>query len=139
MTSTLNPYLNFRGQAREAMDFYQRVFGGEVQRSTFAEFGMSHDPAEGEQIMHSQLRSPSGFVLMAADVPADMPLTPGGTYSISLSGDDEAELRGYWDGLADGATVTVPLERAPWGDVFGMLVDRFGVSWLVDVAGPAPA
>jgi len=139
MTSTLNPYLNFRGQAREAMDFYQHVFGGDVARSTFGEFGMSHDPAESEQVMHSQLRSPAGFVLMAADVPADMPFNPGGTYSVSLSGDDEAELRGYWDGLADGATITVPMERAPWGDVFGMLVDRFGVSWLVNAAAPAPS
>lgn len=131
----LNPYLNFRGTARAAMDFYQSVFGGQLTRSTFAEGGVPHDPAESEQIMHSQLETDGGLTLMAADVPSSMDLTPGSNYSVSLSGDDEAELRGYWDKLSDGATMTLPLNRAPWGDSFGMLVDRFGVSWMVNIAG----
>jgi PhnB protein len=136
MASTrLNPYLNFRGTARQAMDFYQSVFGGELTRSTFAEGGMPHDPSEADQIMHSQLETDGGLTLMVADVPSSMELTVGNNFSVSLSGDDEAELRGYWDKLADGATVTMPLERAPWGDTFGMLVDRFGVNWLVNIAG----
>lgn len=131
----LNPYLNFRGTARAAMDFYQSVFGGQLTRSTFAEGGVPHDPAESEQIMHSQLETDGGLTLMAADVPSSMDLTPGSNYSVSLSGDDEAELRGYWDKLSDGATMTLPLNRAPWGDSFGMLVDRYGVSWMVNIAG----
>ena len=135
MPSTLNPYLNFRSSAREAMDFYQSVFGGEVQRSTFAEFQMAQDPADNDLIMHSQLTTPGGFTLMAADVPAHMDFTEGSAISISLSGDDEAELTGYWEKLIEGGTVLEPLNKAPWGDSFGMAIDRFGVQWLINIAG----
>ncbi len=134
MTTRLNPYLGFRDSARPAMDFYQSVFGGELTRSTFAEMHASDDPAEQDKIMHSMLTTDSGFVLMAADTPNSMDWTPGNAYSLSLSGDDEAELRGYWDKLSAGGTVTVPLERAPWGDTFGMCVDQFGVNWMVNIA-----
>jgi PhnB protein len=135
MPTRLNPYLGFRDNAREAMDFYHSVFGGELTRSTFAEFQASEDPAEQDKIMHSMLETGGGLVLMAADTPNAMPYTPGDNYSISLSGEDETELRGYWDRLVDGGTVVMPLEKAPWGDLFGMCTDRFGVSWLVNVAG----
>jgi PhnB protein len=131
----LNPYLNFRGTAREAMDFYRSVFGGELTRTTFAEGGVPHDPAERDQIMHSQLETDGGLTLMASDVPSSMNLNAGNNFSVSLSGDDEAELRGFWDKLSEGASVTTPLDRAPWGDSFGMLVDRYGVNWLVNIAG----
>jgi PhnB protein len=139
MPSILNPYLNFRTQAREAMDFYQSVFGGEVQRSTFADYQMAQDPADADLIMHSQLTSPSGFTLMAADVPEHMELKQGSAISISLSGSDEAELSGWWDRLMDGGTVIEPLSKAPWGDSFGMGIDRFGVQWLVNIAGSPSA
>lgn len=138
MPSILNPYLNFRTQAREAMEFYQSVFGGSLQQSTFAEYGMNQDPADADLIMHSQLTSDAGFTLMAADVPSHMELKEGSQISISLSGDDEAQLSGYYDKLVDGGTVLEPLAKAPWGDSFGMLVDRFGVQWLVNIAGAAP-
>lgn len=138
MVTRLNPYLSFRDNAREAMDFYQAVFGGEVTRSTFGEFQVSEDPAEVDKIMHSQLESPSGLVLMASDTPNRMDLVAGSNFTVSLSGDDEAELRGYWDKLAEGGTISMPLEKAPWGDSFGQLVDRFGIGWLVNIAG-APA
>lgn len=136
MGTQLNPYLSFRDTAREAMDFYQSVFGGELTRSTFAEFQASDDPAEQDKIMHSMLTTPGGQVLMASDTPNRMDYTPGNNYSISLSGDDEAELRGYWDKLSAGGTVAMPLDKAPWGDTFGMCTDRFGVSWLVNITGP---
>ena len=137
MTARLNPYLSFRDTAREAMGYYQSVFGGELTRSTFGEYHASEDPAEQDKIMHAQLESPSGLVLMAADTPNSMEWSPGGSISISLSGaaEDEAELRGYWDKLVDGGSVTMPLDKAPWGDTFGMCVDRFGISWLVNIAG----
>jgi len=137
MSISLNPYLGFRDTARQAMDFYQSVFGGEVTRSTFAEFQASEDPAEKDKIMHSMLSTDSGLTLMAADTPNSMDYTPGTNYSISLSGgsEDEAELRRYWDMLSDGGTVTMPLDRAPWGDIFGMCTDKFGISWLVNIAG----
>lgn len=135
MSTRLNPYLGFRDSAREAMDFYQSVFGGELTRSTFAELHASEDPAEQDKIMHSMLSTDTGLVLMAADTPNRMELTSGTNYSVSLSGEDDAELRGYWNKLSDGGTVTAPLERAPWGDSFGMCIDRFGVSWMVNIAG----
>lgn len=135
MSTRLNPYLGFRDTARQAMDFYQSVFGGELTRSTFGEFHASEDPAEQDKIMHSMLTTQGGLTLMAADTPNSMDYTPGNNHSVSLSGEDEAELRGYWDKLSDGGTVTVPLEKAPWGDTFGMCTDKFGVSWLVNIAG----
>ncbi|MFF1633055.1 VOC family protein [Leifsonia sp. NPDC058248] len=139
MVSRLNPYLNFRGSAREAMAFYQSVFGGSLESNTFAEFNVSDDPSESDQIMHSQLTTPSGFVIMAADVPKKMDLKEGSQLSISLSGDDEAELTGYWQKLIDGGTVVEPLAKAPWGDSFGMTVDRFGIAWLVNISGTPAA
>lgn len=138
MTTLLNPYLNFRGSARSAMEFYQSVFGGELNLSTFAEGMGSEDPAEKDQIMHGQLTTASGFTLMGSDVPEHMDFATGtNTFAISLSGDDDAELQSYWTKLLDGGTATQPLEKAPWGDSFGMLVDRFGVPWMVNITGAA--
>jgi PhnB protein len=140
MPTTLNPYLGFRENAREAMTFYQSVFGGDLALSTFGEFHASEDPAEADKIMHGMLTASNGLVLMGADTPNGMDLAAGSSISVSLSGDDEAELRGYWDKLsADGGTVTVPLEQAPWGDIFGMCTDRFGTAWLVNVNNPEAA
>jgi PhnB protein len=136
MASKLNPYLNFSDGTREAMQFYQSVFGGEFTSNSFAEGGMPAEEGDGNKVMHAQLETPAGFTLMASDVPASMG-PPSANGSISLSGDDEAELRGYWDKLSAGGQVTMPLEKAPWGDTFGMLADRFGVTWLVNISGAA--
>ncbi len=137
MTTRLNPYLGFRDTAREAMDFYHSVFGGTLTTSTFAEYQASDDPAEQDKIMHATLETDHGLVLMASDTPDRMEYTRGTDFSVSLSGEDGQELRGYWEGLVEGGTVTMPLERAPWGDTFGMCTDRFGVSWVVNIAGAA--
>ncbi|MDG3009146.1 VOC family protein [Rhodococcus sp. D2-41] len=134
MGATLNPYLSFRDTALRAMEFYQSVFGGDLIMTTFGQFQMG-DESEKDKVMHSMLTTPGGMVLMASDTPAGMDYTPGTNYSVSLSGEDEAELRRYWDKLSDGGTVAMPLNKAPWGDTFGMCVDRFGVSWLVNIAG----
>jgi len=135
MVTRLNPYLNFRSEAREAMTFYQSVFGGELNLSTFGEYQLAQDESEQDKIMHAQLETPNGLTLMGADTPNGMEFQSGGNVAVSLSGEDESELRGYWDKLSDGASITMPLENAPWGDAFGMLVDRFGISWLVNIAG----
>ena len=135
MTTRLNPYLGFKDNAREAMNFYQSVFGGELALSTFGEFNASEDASEHEKIMHGMLSTESGLVLMGADTPNGMSYAPGDNFSVSLSGEDDAELRGYWEKLSAGGTVTVPLEKAPWGDTFGMCTDKFGVAWLVNIAG----
>lgn len=137
MTSRLNPYISFRDNARDAITFYESVFGGELNISTFGDYQASQDPAEADKVMHAMLVSPSGLTIMAADTPNGMEYNPGNNISVSLSGEssDEAELRSYWDKLVDGGTVTMPLESAPWGDVFGMCVDKFGIAWLVNIAG----
>ena len=139
MATVLNPYLGFRGNAREAMEFYQQALGGELTISTFGEFHASQDPSEDDLVMHSRLINPSGFVLMGSDTPERMPFNPGDTISLSLGGEDAEELQGYWDRLSEGATVLQPLEKASWGDSFGMLKDRFGFTWLVNIAGSATA
>jgi PhnB protein len=139
MPTRLNPYLSFRDNARDAMEFYQSVFGGELTVSTFGEFGVSDDAAEKDKVMHAQLTSPNGLVLMGADTPNSMDYTAGPNISVSLSGDDDAELSGYYERLAEGGTVTEPLAKAPWGDSFGMCVDRFAVNWLVNIAGSGAA
>lgn len=134
MATRLNPYLSFRDDAREAMEFYKGVFGGTLTVNTFAEFQASEDPGEADKIMHSQLEAPNGVTFMAADTPNGMEHTPGRNVSMSLNGEDEAELRGYFDKLAEGGTIEMPLEKAPWGDTFGMLTDRFGIHWMVNVS-----
>jgi PhnB protein len=135
MSTRLNPYLTFRDTAREAMDFYHSVFGGELTRSTFAEFHASEDPAEQDKIMHSMLVTDKGLALMASDTPNSMDYAQGTNYSISLSGEDDGELRGYWQKLSAGGTISMALNQAPWGDTFGMCADKFGVNWLVNIAG----
>jgi PhnB protein len=133
MTTLLNPYLAFERDAREAMNFYHGVFGGDLVVSTFADGGMAEDPADAERIMHSQLTTADGHTIMASDSPSAMRLDRG-RQQVSISGDHDELLRRYWDGLGDGAEVLQPLERAPWGDTFGMLVDRWGVLWMVSIA-----
>ena len=135
MTVRLNPYLSFRDDAREAMTFYQSVVGGELTVSTFADFHASEDPAEQDKVMHSHLETPDGLVLMGADTPNSMEYRPQAGVSVSLSGDDEDRLRGCWERLSDGGTVVMPFEKAPWGDTFGMCVDRFGTSWMINATG----
>jgi PhnB protein len=134
MTSRLNPYISFKDNARQAMEFYQGVFGGELSLNTFGEYGDPSAPfADG--IMHGMLETADGFTLMGADTPPGMEFSPGNTMSVSLSGDDEAALRGWWDELSAGGQVAVPLEKQVWGDTFGMCTDQFGVTWLVNIAG----
>ncbi len=136
MSSQLNPYIGFKDNTREAMEFYQTVFGGELTINTFKEFGASQDPTEDNKVMHAMLVAPNGIMFMASDTPNSMEYKPGATISMSLSGPDEAELRGYWEKLLEGGQQTMPLEKAPWGDTFGMLTDKFGICWMIDI-GPA--
>lgn len=128
MATRLNPYLMLPGTAREAMQHYASVLGGDLQLHTFAESG-----GEGDGIMHALLETPDGFTLMGSDLPPGMEAQPVSGISISLSGDDEDRLRRWWDGLSSDGTVHVPLERQMWGDVFGHCSDRFGVSWMVNI------
>jgi len=137
MSVLLNPYLNFPdAQAREAMEFYSSVLGGELSIMTFGDMGTEGPLAE--QVMHGQLTTPGGITLMGADAPPEMvQVRFGDNVSVSLSGgpEDAEELRGWFAALSEGGDVRQPLEPAPWGDEFGMFVDRFGISWMVNIAG----
>jgi PhnB protein len=136
MTSRLNPYLSFGDDAREAMTFYQGVFGGDLRMNTFGEYG-DQDAPDADKIMHGQLETDRGFTLMGADTPTGMDRQTGSSITVSLSGDDADDLRGYWEKLSEGGTVTMPLEKQMWGDEFGMCVDRFGVGWMVNITQQA--
>jgi len=133
MTTRLNPYLSFGDDAREAMTFYQEVFGGELAINTFGQYGQQDSPI-ADNVMHAMLETPSGFTLMGADTPPGMERNVGDNISVSLSGDDAEELRGYFARLSEGGTVTMPLEVQMWGDEFGMCTDRFGINWMVNIA-----
>ncbi len=135
MASQLNPYLNFNGNARQALEFYASVFGGNLNLSTFADFGSKDSPG-ADKIMHGQLETEAGYTLMAADTPPGMEYQGMHGFGVSLSGDDADVLRGYWDKLSDGGTVTMPIQKQSWGDEFGMCTDKFGVTWLVNISQP---
>jgi PhnB protein len=136
MQSRLNPYINFDGKTREAMEFYHSVFGGKLDMSTYGDMPMPDmDESEKSKIMHAMLEAENGIVFMAADTPNHMKYDAGNNISLSLSGDNEEELRGYWEKLSDGGNIFQPLEKAPWGDTFGMLTDKFGIQWLVNITG----
>ena len=136
MTSRLNPYINFNGDARQALEFYQGVFGGEFTAMTFGDMG-NDDAAVKDRVMHGQLETPAGYTLMCSDIMPGMPFTPGTTITVSLSGGADDGLAGYFAALGEGGTVTVPLEKQVWGDEFGQLTDRFGVAWMVNIGQAA--
>lgn len=136
MATALNPYLHFGGNAREALEFYQSVFGGQLDVSAYGDFEQGA-PGDADRIMHGHLATDSGFSFMASDVPSDQEAPSGASHSMSLSGDDGDTLSDYFEKLSEGGTVVEPLGQAPWGDWFGMLVDRFGVPWMVNIAGQA--
>lgn len=135
MASVLNPYLSFDWDARQAMEFYKDVFGGELRLNTYGDFGQS-GAENADKIMHGMLRTAEGFTLMGADMPPGMEHSPGNAFAVSVSGEDESTLRGYWEKLSSGGSVSVPLEKQMWGDVFGMCTDRFGIPWMVDISRP---
>lgn len=136
MQTKLNPYFSFRTNTRQAMEFYRQVFGGKLTMSTFKEFHAPVAPGEEDLIMHAQLDVDNGMTLMASDTPTGMEYKPGTNIGVSLSGDNEPELRGYYQKLTSGGMVTMPMEKAPWGDTFGMLTDQFGINWMVNITAP---
>jgi PhnB protein len=136
MSSRLNPYLNFNGNARQALEFYRSVFGGTLNINTFADFGAG-DAAEADKIMHGQLETDAGYTVMAADHMSSMGEYHAPTgFGVSLSGDDEDALRSYWQKLSASGNTTMPLQKQAWGDEFGMVVDQFGITWLVNIGQP---
>lgn len=129
----LNPYLHFRDTAREAMQFYQSVFGGELEIETFGDSEIDHHPDDAGLVLHSVLETPDGMVLMAADTPQGIPYDGPGGHSVSISGDEEEDLTEWWEALSEGGTITLPLSEPDWGGLFGMLTDRYGVKWMISI------
>ncbi len=136
MDTKLNPYISFNGNARQAMEFYKSVFGGKLTMNTFKDYHLSEDPSEDNKIMHAVLEVSDCFAVMGADTPNRNTFEPGKRISISLSGENESQLKDYFQKLSSGGRVGMPLEKAAWGDLFGMLTDKFGVDWMVNIAGP---
>ena len=135
MTSRLNPYLTFNGNAREALEFYRSVLGGELTINTFGQFG-APDPALADRVMHGMLVNDHGWALMASDTAPGMPYVPGTNVTVSLSGEQGDGLEDVWAKISDGGSVSVPFEKQMWGDQFGQCSDKFGIGWLVNVTQP---
>lgn len=134
MTIRTAAHLNFRGQARAALEFYQSAFGGELAAVSYADADNVADPADADRLMWGQVSSAAGFHVMAFDVPSGRPWEPGvSPFFVSVRGADAAEITRYWERLADGASVLAPLAPAGWSPLYGMLTDRFGVTWVLDV------
>lgn len=128
----LNPYLSFRTEAREAMEFYQSILGGDLAIDTFEGYDeMGVSPDEMHLVMHAHLTTPGGLILMGADTPSNMPYQEPAGISVSLSGNESDTLQRAWDGLSEGGTITLPYETPPWGGRFGMLIDRFRIPWMI--------
>lgn len=135
MSVNVVTHLNFRGDARAALEFYQSVFGGDLTIITYQDMGNAQDPAEANQVVWGQVADASGPRVMAYDVPSRLPWSQGDSpFFLSLRGDAAEEVTAYWEKLAVGSTVIVPLAPSQWAPLYGMLTDPFGVTWVVDVA-----
>jgi PhnB protein len=150
MALTTTTHLNFAGDARQALEFYGGVFGGHVVIATYGDFGAPAGTPDVDAVVWGQVTTDSGFRVMAYDVPTagrtGTRATPGSTrrehgttltedsFFLSLRGDTVEEVTALWEALAEGATIVEPLAEAAFAPVFGMLTDRFGVTWIVDVA-----
>lgn len=129
---TLNPYLFFAGNCREAMEFYQSIFGGKLEMQTYDEMTDSNaDESLKGKVMHASLMGGDAD-LMASDSRDSSPLGTG-KICLTISGYDEARLRNIFDGLSSGGNVTSPLKKEFWGDIFGTLTDKYGVDWMIDI------
>lgn len=135
--TAINPYLNFKNNCEEAFNFYRSVFGGEftgILRMGDMDMGMPVPEEAKNLVMHVALPIDSGSTLMGSDAPEGMgmPLTVGNNVSVAVAPDSEEDARRIFDGLSQGGTATMPIADAPWGDLFGMLTDKFGIQWLIN-------
>jgi PhnB protein len=139
MAIDVTPHLNFRGNAREALEFYRSVFGGALTIVSYADMG-NPDPATADHVTWGQVASDDGFRVMAYDVYPNLPWDQGRQpFFVSVRGTDPGELQRYWETLADGAAVIQPLGPSQWAPLYGQLTDRFGVTWVLDIAAERPS
>jgi PhnB protein len=140
MTVKTTTHLNFRGTARAALEFYQTAFGGHLAAFTYKDVGAVQNPAEADQVMWGQVEAENGFRIMAYDVPSRLSHDAGEIpFFVSLRGTDGDELRALWEKLAAGATIIQPIGPAAWSPLYGMLKDKFGVTWVFDLEVPYQA
>jgi PhnB protein len=134
MSITTTTHLNFRGEARAALEFYRSVFGGRLDAVTNDQAQLTTDPAEADQLSWGQVVSEAGFRVMAFDVRSGTAYDPGtNPVFVSVRGTDADEITGYWESLAEDADIVAPLAPSGWSPLYGMLRDRFGVTWVLDV------
>ncbi|TCO35744.1 PhnB protein [Kribbella steppae] len=134
MSITTTTHLNFRGDARPALEFYQSVFGGELAVVSYQDAHSVQDPAEADQIMWGQVQGDNGIQVMAYDVPSSLPYDAGvNSVFVSVRGKDADEITAHWKRLSEGATILQDLAPAAWSPLYGMLKDRFGITWVLDV------
>jgi PhnB protein len=150
MALTTSTHLNFRGDARAALEFYRSVFGGHLTVVAYGDFGMPKDQPDSDKVVFGQVTADNGFRIMAYDVPSHAPAgtAPAATtrehgltltgerFFVSVRGETADEVGALWDGLAEGADVIEKFGPSPWAPGFGMLTDRYGVTWILDVAAP---
>lgn len=149
MSIKTTTHLNFRGDARAALELYQSVFGGQIMIATYGDFGMPQDVPGADNVVFGQVESEDGFRVMAYDIPGpsgDSAQSAGATrrengvtitdqsFFISVRGQTLNEVQGYWDKLSVGASIVEPLAASAWSPGFGMITDSFGVTWIIDVA-----
>lgn len=135
MKTTLNPYLMFSGNAADAMTFYQTVLGGELTLQTYGDAGMSDASEQKDKVLHAALTNDALTIMASDDNPEQgATVTMGNNVHLSIVGSDEDELTGYWNKLAEDGEIVMPLEKQFWGDVFGMITDKFGVHWMINIS-----
>lgn len=146
MALTTTTHINFPGTARAALEFYQSVFGGELHATTYAQLGMPATAPDADKLVFAQLTAESGFRVLAYDIPGRSTAFTGSTarvagvtetdrpFFLSVRADTLAELTEYWTRLSAGSEIIAELAASEWSPGFGMLADRFGVTWVLDVA-----
>jgi PhnB protein len=136
MEPTLNPYLNFNGNAGEAMKFYHSVLGGELTMQTFGETKMAERPEDNDRIIHASLKN-GALSFMASDTMPGRQAQVGENIHMSLSGDNQAWLTEVFNKFSQGGKVDMPLAKQFWGDIYGQLTDKFGVHWMINITSQA--
>jgi PhnB protein len=135
MSVKATAHINFRGDARSALEFYQSVFGGQMTVVTFADAHNVSEESEANQVMWGEVVAPNGFQVMAYDVPSKLPWDQGtNSFFFSIRGETAEEITELWEKLSVGSTIKAPLAASGWTPAYGMLQDRFGVTWVLDVA-----
>jgi PhnB protein len=147
MAITTTTHLNFRGDARQALEFYQSVFGGHLTVVTYGDFGMPQGLPDADKVVFGQVTAENGFRIAAYDAPSQSPAAPASTattrengmtltgerFFVVVGGDTADEVSALWDKLADGAAIVEKFGPSAFSPGFGMLTDRFGVTWVLQV------